>query len=101
MLKFIRNKIITVRCNQCETEYEESVEGKVCRFVEEYGEYQNYNTVCPNCGCIEIYNLNIPVDAEEEPFWTGDLPLEEEIQRYYVRILIRLVREDFVNETNH
>lgn len=101
MLKEIRDKTLTIHCGGCNKEYYDLAEGKVCKFDENFGQYENYYTTCPNCGRIEVFNMNIPVDAEEEPFWTGDLPLEEEIQRYYVRILIRLVREDFVkNEGN-
>ena len=101
MLKYIRDKVLYIECNNCGHEYDESTEGKVCKFDDEFGEYENYQTMCPNCGGFEVYNVNIPVNATDEPFATGDLPLKEEIQRYYVRILIRLVREDFVNETNH
>jgi hypothetical protein len=38
--------------------------------------------------------MNIPIDDTDEPFETGDLPIEEEVQRAYVRILMRMVRED-------
>lgn len=64
------------------------------KFLEEFNEYQNVGLRCP-CGTKEVFNVNIPVNDTDESFQTGDLPIKEEIQRHYVRILQRLVRADF------
>ncbi|WP_079479729.1 hypothetical protein [Halobacillus salinus] len=95
MLKSIVDKDCHMKCNQCSLEYVENVNGVVKVYTEE-GEYENLNVSCPNCGQLEVFNLNIPVNDTDEPFETGELPVDEEIQRHYVRLLIRMVRDDFV-----
>jgi hypothetical protein len=40
--------------------------------------------------------MNIPVNDTDEDVNTGDLPVEEEVQRHYIRILQREKREDFL-----
>lgn len=95
MLKGISGTKMTTVCNFCGHEQTTNLDGVVLR-KNELDEYDNLNVVCPNCGSGEVFNLNIPADDIDEPFQTGDLPTEEEIQRYYVRYLMRLVRQDFV-----
>ena len=95
MLKSIQDKNLTIWC-QCGTERVESAEGVSLKFLPEFGEYQNYmSSPCPNCGIVEGYNMNLPLDELEDEIPTYEMPEEEEIQRYYVRLLIRLCREDF------
>jgi hypothetical protein len=96
MLKGVNGTNIIHTCNSCGKENIFSTLGKKIEFSEELNEYINYPVSC-ECGAIEVFNMNIPVDDTDESFATGDLPLNEEIQRYYVRILIRLIREDFIN----
>lgn len=99
MLKSIQGKLLTTQC-KCGVERTESTEGVVLKYLDEFSEYENYMTKpCPSCGLIEGYNMNIPLDAIDEPFMSGDLPESEEVQRYYVRVLIRLARQDFVSPT--
>jgi rubredoxin len=83
-----------MRCNICKHEYQAVIPDITVRFLPEFGEYENLNVQCPSCNSIEVLNMNIPLDDTDEPFATGDLPIEEEIQRYYVRLLMRYVRED-------
>jgi hypothetical protein len=97
MLKSIMGTELTVVCDRCQNVFTDDCTGIIVRYNEEFGEYENYYVKCPQCGSIEFYNMNIPIDDTDEPFMTGDLPVNEEVQRYYVRLLIRTVREDFVN----
>jgi hypothetical protein len=95
MLKAIQGNNMTVICNNCKTETNHDLTGKSSNFSPEYGEYENLSFLCSECDSVESFNMNIPIDDTDEPFLTGVLPIEEEIQRYYVRILMRIAREDF------
>jgi hypothetical protein len=83
---------LDIQCNNCQTQYESPyAPGVVLKFLEEFNAYENFaSEPCPNCGTIELFNMNIPVNDTD-----GDLPANEETQRYYVRLLIRDAREDF------
>lgn len=94
MLLSIINQTMNLKCNRCNKEYQNSVPNTPVKYIEEFGEYENLSIQCPYCGTLEIFNMNIPPNDTDELFATGDLPLEEEIQRYYVRLLMRYVRED-------
>ena len=85
-----------VQCNMCDKLEEHDLPNSEKKFKDEFAEYENIEFHCPSCGGIEIFNLNIPEDDTDEEFKTGDLPVEEEVQRFYVRTLMREVREDFV-----
>ena len=98
MLQGIQDQTASILCNQCQTISSEDLTDRISPFLEEFLEYENFLFVCPSCGGAEIFNMNIPVNDTDEPFMTGELSEEEEIQRYYVRILIRLIREDFKNQ---
>jgi hypothetical protein len=63
--------------------------------LEEFNEYENINIPC-DCGAVKVINMNIPVNDTDEDVNTGDLPVEEEVQRHYIRILQREKREDFL-----
>ncbi|MBN8236825.1 hypothetical protein JF544_16320 [Halobacillus kuroshimensis] len=93
MLRVIKDNQAKVKCVNCGTVTNHDVAGLEVPFLEEFSEYENVVLGC-TCGTMEVFNVNIPIDAEDENFETGELPLEEEIQRYYVRILQRLVRPD-------
>ncbi|WP_394136862.1 hypothetical protein [Cytobacillus oceanisediminis] len=92
----IRNQLINI-CGSCGFENTVNVTGKVQKFLPEFNQFENLVVECPNSECksIEVFNMNIPVNDTDEPFKTGELPLNEEIQRYYLRLLIREIREDF------
>ena len=94
MLKSIEGNNMSVICNNCEVENQFDLEGVKSNFLNEFNEYENLSFLCPNCNAIESFNMNIPIDDIDEPFKTGDLPIQEEIQRHYVRILMRIVRDD-------
>lgn len=94
MLKEIAGNNMTVICNNCNALNVYDLTGRESVFLQEFGEYENLNFDCPFCDTIESFNMNIPIDDTDEPFETGDLPIEEEVQRAYVRILMRMVRED-------
>lgn len=91
MIKSINGKDLITVCNFCGHEKITNVDGMVLR-KNEFNEYDNLNIVCPNCGGGVVFNMNIPADDIDEPF----LPEKEKIQRYYIRHLMRLIREDFV-----
>lgn len=96
MIKSIVGNIMKTECHKCGKEKEINLDGVVIT-KNEFDEWENFVVEC-ECGSGVVYNLNIPEDDTDEPFETGDLPVEEEIQRHYVRILQRMVREDFVNK---
>jgi hypothetical protein len=94
MLKEIMGNNMTVICNNCNAESIHDLTDRKSVFLDEFGEYENLSIGCPECESIEAFNMNIPLDDTDEPFSTGDLPIEEEVQRAYVRVLMRIVRED-------
>lgn len=94
MIKEIKGNDMIIGCNNCKQENNFNLSQKKSIFLEEFGEYENLSFKCPECQAVEFYNMNIPLDDTDEPFATGDLPIEEEVQRAYVRILMRIVRED-------
>jgi hypothetical protein len=94
MLKAIQDTKAIILCPNCNNETEHDLAGKRAVFLEEFGEYENIYFQCPFCPTVKAINMNIPINDTDENFASGDLPVEEEIQRYYVRILQRLVRED-------
>jgi hypothetical protein len=100
MLKGVKGNKITIECNNCKTEFEKNLTGVISNRLEEFNQYENLQAHCDNCKTFEIFNLNIPVDATDEPFLTGDLPVEEEIQRHYVRLIQRIIRKDFIDRRN-
>ena len=95
MLKNISENKLTIACNKCGETYYADVTGMVLEKTE-LGEYQNPVFECPHCEGLELFNVNIPADDTEEPVSTGELPIEDEVQRHYVRVLMRLVRKDFI-----
>lgn len=95
MLKSIQGMDMITQCN-CGKEKTTDLTGVVIS----KGDFDQWDNLTVNCECgiAEAFNLNIPIDDTDEPFATGDLPTDEEIQRYYVRLLIRIVRADFQAE---
>lgn len=91
----IRDGVALVRCG-CGHVQNVDLSGLVSVYLEEFGEYENINVACPVCNAIEVFNMNIPLNDTDEPFSTGDIPLEEECQRHYVRVMQRLLREDLI-----
>jgi len=94
LLLSIVNQIMSLKCDKCSKEYQTPIPNTTVKYIEEFDEYENLPIQCPYCGTLEIFNMNLPINDTDEPFATGELPLEEEIQRYYVRLLMRYVRED-------
>lgn len=100
MLTHIEGRTLHITCSSCLANHTEDVPlDAVFRFIPEFGEYENYKTTpCPTCGNVEVLNLNIPSDeTEDEALTIVDLPIEEETQRYYIRLLQRMGREDWQN----
>jgi len=94
MLKEIIGDNMVVVCNNCQAENSYNVSEKTVSFSPEFNEFENLNFECPGCHTIEIFNMNIPANDTDENFMSGDLPIGEEIQRYYVRLLMRIARPD-------
>lgn len=96
MITAIRGNQMTIKC-PCGASRAENIDLEVKTYDTQFGEYFNYMTgACPDCGTIEGYNLNLSADPDEEDT-IDNLPTDEEVQRYYIRLLQRIVREDFVN----
>lgn len=84
----------TVACNKCGVEYTGDISSITLKFQEEFREYENLYFRCPNCPTVEGFNMNLPLDELDDEIPTYEMPVEEEIQRYYVRLAMRIVRED-------
>lgn len=97
MLKDIIGNNMTVVCNNCKTENIFDVSEKTVSFSPEFNQFENLGFECPGCHAIETFNMNIPVNDTDENFESGDLPEDEEIQRYYVRLLMRIARPDLIS----
>lgn len=97
MLIEIRGNTLINECNNCHALNEHDITGMRSEFLEDFGEYENLSFTCPSCSNTTIFNMNIPLNDTDEPFFSGELPEEEEIQRYYVRILMRMTRADLIN----
>lgn len=98
MLKAINGMTATILCPNCKNEADHNLAGKSSVFLEEFGEYENIPFACPHCPTVKVINMNIPVNDTDEDFASGDLPVQEETQRFFVRIMQRLIRADFVNK---
>lgn len=95
MITAIRDNQMTIKC-PCGASRTENINLEVKAYDTQFDEYSNYMTgACPECGTIEGYNLNLSPDPDEEDT-IDNLSTDEEVQRYYVRLLQRIVREDFV-----
>jgi hypothetical protein len=90
----IKKSVLETKC-RCGAIQKTDVIGKVSKFIEEFGEYENIVVQCPACKTYELLNMNIPLDDMEDGVKTGDISVEEEVNRYYIRVLQRLIREDF------
>ena len=97
MLKEIQGNNMIVLCNNCHIENSYDLNGKRSKYLFEHGQYENLSFECPGCHSIESFNMNIPINDTDESFITGDLTVNEEIQRHYVRILMRMTRDDLTS----
>lgn len=90
MLVDFSNYIATVHCDKCGNINNFDFSNKISQYLEEFGEYENLPMPCVNCEQIEIFNMNLEIDEKID-----DLEIIEEIQRGYVKDLIRTLRADF------
>ena len=95
MLASVSGSQLDIKCNYCNHSFHQDVQDTTLPYLDEFQEFENLTVQCPNCQVMETFNVNIPENDTDEPYESGELPLKEEIQRYYVRLLIRLVRADF------
>ena len=84
---------VQIKC-KCDFTQIINIEGKTSLFNEEFGEYENIVVQCPSCNTFELLNMNIPLNDIDDGVETGELSVEEEVNRHYIRILQRIVRED-------
>lgn len=99
MIDKITGSIVSLVCNVCGHKYEKPIPQTVLKFNKEFQQYDNLSFECDKCGTIEFFNMNIeesllPFEIIEEL----NIPNEEVNQRKYVIDLMKLLREDFVNE---
>jgi hypothetical protein len=97
MVEGLNGTVLTVRCANCNKEVRRDMVDVVSNFLPEFNQYENVVVEC-TCGSLTVVNVNIPENDTDEPFETGELPLEEEIARHYVRSLQREIRADFVEK---
>lgn len=75
---------LIIQCQFCQTEYESPyTPGQIVKFIEEFNEYENFRTdPCPECGAIEIFNMNLPPEeCTEEFFEEVNIHESERLQR--------------------
>ena len=93
ILKKLNEKSVVVAC-RCGVDYRHDLKGWEPAFVEEFNQYENLGTECPECGEVTFFNINIPPtraeDIDQEPF----LPDEEKQQRENIRALLWKLRPD-------
>lgn len=99
MIKSIIGTILTFECPVCHVASTYDVSGITIEFSEEFNEYLMLDLPC-SCGSITSVNLNIPVDESEENLDLDDIETEDEITRFYTRLLQRMIRADFKEEGN-
>ncbi|MGJ9460279.1 hypothetical protein [Oceanobacillus sp. CF4.6] len=95
MIKEIKGTSLVTVCDNCGLEKINNMVGVIMR-KNEFNEYDNLVVPC-ECGSGEVFNMNIPVNDTDEQFMTDDLEAKEEVKRYYVRVLQRLIRDDFMS----
>ena len=94
MLNQIKETVATITCDNCGTIGYLDLSEITCKFLPEFNEYENLYYICPSCESVTSYNMNLPLSELDDEIPTYEMPLEEEIQRYYVRLAMRMVRED-------
>lgn len=96
MIKTVQGTKVGLTCQHCERDFEVDLSGAVLEFLPEFNEYENLPIQC-ECGALEVFNMNIPENDTDEPFKTGQIPINEEIQRHHIRLIQRMIRIDFVD----
>lgn len=91
MLISFKDGIANTHCEGCGKISDFDLSNKICYFLEEFGEYENLPLSCTGCNSIEVFNMNLDVEENTENF-----EITEQIQRDYIKDLIRSVRGDFV-----
>lgn len=94
MLTGVVGTRLEITCSGCDFVYHKDVNGLTLD-KNEFNEYQNLVTQCGKCGEYELFNMNIPLDDTGDGVKTGEISLNEEVQRHYVRVVQRLTRADF------
>jgi hypothetical protein len=100
MLKKYDQGRLDVFCVKCNETFTETVpDGYESKYLDEFGQYENFMVYCPNCKkngknvTIHI-NLNIPEGEMDEEDLEFQMPLHEINARKYVRDLMWKVRPD-------
>lgn len=99
MIISVDEERIKRKCDTCGEIVDEPIKARPYIFLEEFSEYENYSTdPCEKCGSIEFLNMNIPTDEMEEFELEREImPFSDINQRFYLRKLIRKVRQDFID----
>jgi len=93
MIKSISGMTMISECHVCKRENSTDLNGKTVR-KNEFDQWDTFNVVCP-CGSAFAYNLGISDEDIDKDLATGDVSANFEVCRHYVRLLIRIVREDW------
>ena len=80
---------------QCEADQDINTDGVTSHFNKDFGEFENLVVQCTQCETYECFNMNMPFDDVDDGVQTRELPIGEEVNRHYVRVLQRMIREDF------
>jgi hypothetical protein len=82
---------LDITCQKCGTEYESPYEpGKIVKWLEGFNQYENFpSDPCPNCGAIEVFNMDLTAEEiTEEYFEKMGLPEKEKAQRRNLSVLM-------------
>ena len=74
---------LLIKCTECGTDYESKyIRGHMQKYLKEFSQYENHvTTPCPECGAIQIINLNLPPEELTETFFEEVKMAQEEIQQ--------------------
>ena len=77
---------------KCGTEYNHSLKiGQRLKFLTEFNQFENLKTKpCPNCGTVEVFNVNIEDEQlNYEDIKKMNMPNKEINQRHYLIEIIK------------
>jgi hypothetical protein len=86
MLTKVEGYEVTQECANCKKINVMNVSDIEIDFDKELGEYRNFSFIC-ECDAIEIFNMNLPLEEEEETNEARELTKD----------LMRLIRKDLKN----
>jgi hypothetical protein len=83
----VNDKSVRIQCD-CGVNYNHSLADYQPEFVEDFGQYVNLRTQCPDCNQLTFFNMNLPetadheAEVEAEPYWPdGEKEARERVRQ--------------------